>query len=102
METFERVLQASTIADAQERAGNWWKFIDYALSDAGQEHFAAWGYRPVNAKVLAEHKSEFPEPSGLFTIEDLGGWSKVNDAMFDPEKGSIAKIEADAGVSTAK
>jgi sulfate/thiosulfate transport system substrate-binding protein len=78
------------------------QFIDYALSDAGQEHFAAWGYRPVNAKILAEHKSEFPEPSGLFTIEDLGGWSKVNDAMFDPEKGSIAKIEADAGVSTAK
>ena len=39
---------------------------------------------------------------GLFTIDDLGGWTKVNDEFFDPEKGSIAKIEDDAGVSTAK
>ena len=77
------------------------QFIDYALSDAGQEHFAAWGYRPVNEKVLAEHKSEFPDPPGLFTIDDLGGWSKVNEEMFDPEKGSVAKIEEEAGVSTA-
>ena len=45
---------------------------------------------------------KFPTPSGLFTIEDLGGWAKVNDELFDPEKGSIAKIEEDAGVSTAK
>ena len=40
--------------------------------------------------------------SGLFTIRDLGGWSKVNDAFFDPDKGSVAEIENDAGVSTAK
>ena len=56
----------------------------------------------MNEAVLAKHESEFPTPSGLFTIEDLGGWSKVNDEMFDPEKGSIAKIEEEAGVSTAK
>ena len=44
----------------------------------------------------------FPDPPGLFTIEDLGGWEKVNDEFFDVESGSIAKIEEDAGVSTAK
>ena len=38
----------------------------------------------------------------LRRIEDLGGWSKVNDELFDPENGSIAKIEEDAGVSTEK
>ena len=43
-----------------------------------------------------------PRPSGLFTIRDLGGWSKVNDEFFDPDKGSVAAIEEDAGVSTAK
>ena len=52
--------------------------------------------------MLKEHASEFPVPSGLFTIDDLGGWSKVNDELFDVAKGSIAKIEDDAGVSTAK
>jgi sulfate transport system substrate-binding protein len=77
-------------------------FEDYVLSKPAQERFADWGYRPVDASVLAANKSKFPTPSDLFTIEDLGGWPKVNDEMFDPDKGSIAKIEEDAGVSTAK
>jgi sulfate/thiosulfate transport system substrate-binding protein len=78
------------------------RFLDYVLSKPAQEKFASWGYRPVNQDVLDANKGKFPNPSGLFTIDDLGGWSKVNDAMFDPDKGSIAKIEEDAGVSTAK
>jgi sulfate/thiosulfate-binding protein len=77
------------------------QFLDFVLSKAGQEKFASWGYRPVNQAVFAEHKSKFPEPTDVFTIRDLGGWSKVNDEMFDPEKGSVAKIEEKAGVSTA-
>jgi sulfate transport system substrate-binding protein len=77
-------------------------FVDYALSKPAQEIFAGWGYRPVNAEVLKANAAKFPVPARQFTIEDLGGWSKVNDTLFDPDKGSIAKIEADAGVSTAK
>jgi sulfate transport system substrate-binding protein len=77
-------------------------FIDYLLSDPAQQRFADWGYRPVNETVLAANKSKFRTPSKLKTIDDLGGWKKLNDELFDPEKGSIAKIEADAGVSTAK
>jgi sulfate/thiosulfate-binding protein len=77
-------------------------FLDYVLSKPAQEKFADWGYRPVNQEVLDANADKFPTPPGLFTIEDLGGWSKVNDEMFDVEKGSIAKIEEDAGVSTAK
>jgi sulfate/thiosulfate-binding protein len=76
-------------------------FLDFVLSKQGQEKFASWGYRPVNKEVFDANKSKFPEPKQLFTIRDLGGWSKVNDEMFDPEKGSVAKIEEDAGVSTA-
>jgi sulfate/thiosulfate transport system substrate-binding protein len=78
------------------------QFVNYVLSPPAQEKFAQWGYRPVNASVLAANKSKFPNPPGLFTISDLGGWTKVNDEMFDPEKGSVAKIEDEAGVSTAK
>ena len=76
-------------------------FLDYVLSKPGQERFADWGYRPVDESVLAANKAKFPNPPGLFTIQDLGGWSEVNDAFFDVENGSIAKIEEDAGVSTA-
>jgi len=77
------------------------KFLDFVLSKQGQEKFASWGYRPVNQEVFDANKDKFPEPKKLFTIDDLGGWSKVNDEMFDPEKGSVAKIEEKAGVSTA-
>ena len=49
-----------------------------------------------------ERRASSRRRSGLFTIRDLGGWSKVNDEFFDPDKGSVAKIEEAAGVSTAK
>ena len=78
------------------------EFVDYVLSDAGQQAFADWGYRPVNPATLRKNKSKFPVPPKVVTIDDLGGWKAVNAKYFDPEKGSIAKIEEKAGVSTAK
>jgi sulfate transport system substrate-binding protein len=78
------------------------QFLDYVLSRPGQQRFADWGYRPVNKDVLAANASKFPNPPGLFTIDDLGGWTKVDDEFFDVDTGSIAKIEENAGVSTAK
>jgi sulfate/thiosulfate-binding protein len=77
-------------------------FVKFALSDAAQQHFADWGYRPVNQAIFDKNKAKFPEPGTVKTIDDYGGWSKVNDQLFDPAKGSVAKIEDDAGVSTAK
>ncbi len=77
-------------------------FLAYALSATAQQKFADWGYRPVVESVLKQNADKFPTPSGLFTIRDLGDWSKVNDEFFDPDKGSVAKIEEAAGVSTAK
>jgi sulfate transport system substrate-binding protein len=77
-------------------------FLDYVLSKPAQQQFADWGYRPVNADVLAANAAKFPNPPGLFTIDALGGWSAVDDELFDVDKGSIAKLEEDAGVSTAK
>ena len=50
-----------------------------------------------NEAVLEANAAKFPSPPGLFTIDDLGGWPKVNDELFDPENGSIAKIEEDGG-----
>ena len=78
------------------------RFIDYVLGPEGQEKFVEWGYRPVDPETAAATKSQFPDPPEVKTIADLGGWSKVNDELFDPEQGSIAKIEEEAGVSTAQ
>jgi sulfate/thiosulfate transport system substrate-binding protein len=98
-ETIKINIDIATTKDAPAEAES---FLDYVLSKPGQEKFADWGYRPVNEEVLAANKDRFPDPPGLFTIEDLGGWEKVNDELFDIEGGSIAKIEEEAGVSTAK
>jgi len=72
-------------------------FVDYLHTDAAQKMFAAHGYRPVVKADL--DTSKFPTPSQLFTIDDLGGWSKVNTDFFDPTNGSITKIENSLGVS---
>lgn len=77
-------------------------FVDYVLSKPAQQHFVDWGYRPVDEELLKANADKFPTPKKLVTIDDLGGWDKVNDELFDVEKGSIAKIEEEAGVSTAK
>jgi sulfate/thiosulfate-binding protein len=75
-------------------------FLDYLLSDEGQQLFAEGGYRPVNEEILAEHEDTFPIPKDLFTIEEFGGWETVATDFFDPENGSIAAIERDLGVAT--
>ena len=75
----------------------------YALSPEGQEKFAELGLPPGRrGRCFKANKDKFPTPKNLFTIEDLGGWDKVNAELFDPENGSVAKIEEDAGVSTAQ
>jgi sulfate transport system substrate-binding protein len=70
-------------------------FVKYLYSDQAQKTFAGQGYRPVVKKDL--DTSKFPTPPGLFTIQSLGGWTKVNDEFFDTTNGSITKIENDLG-----
>ncbi len=72
-------------------------FVDFLLSTEAQTIFAQKGYRPVNEQVAAT--ANFPKPSGLFTIDDLGGWSEVNKKFFDKESGIVADIERKVGVS---
>jgi sulfate transport system substrate-binding protein len=98
-DTINIEINVAALKDAKPEAKT---FLEYALSEPGQQKFVEWGYRPVNPKVLEDNREKFPVPAKLRDIEDLGGWAKVNDELFDPEKGSIAKIEEKAGVSTAK
>jgi sulfate/thiosulfate transport system substrate-binding protein len=87
---------AVTTAGPEPAAQN---FLDFIWSDAGQEIWAEHGYRPVNPALVDE--KQFPTPADLFTIEQFGGWGKVNDEFFDDETGSVAKIEEELGVSTS-
>jgi sulfate/thiosulfate-binding protein len=72
-------------------------FVSFLYTDQAQKAFAAHGYRPVVAADL--DAKQFPTPSELFTIDDLGGWSKVNADFFDPKAGSITRLENSLGVS---
>lgn len=74
-------------------------FVDFALSPDGQRVFGQKGYRPVDATVLAEF--DFPQPPGLFTIAEFGGWADVRKKFFDRDNGVVAKINQELGVPTS-
>jgi sulfate transport system substrate-binding protein len=76
-------------------------FVNYLLSEAGQEIWAKQGYRPVIASAAAAAGVTFQSPSDLFTIDSLGGWTKIATSFFDPQSGIVAKIETSLGVSTS-
>src|SRR6476659_6437466 len=90
---------AATTTDASTQAQDFLKFL---WTPDAQQLWADGGYRPVDKSVLAKNKAKFPVPPGLFTVDDpsIGGWEKANTEFFDPETGSVAKIESDLGVST--
>jgi sulfate/thiosulfate transport system substrate-binding protein len=71
-------------------------FVDFALKPEAQKLFAQSGYRPVDPKLV--DKKQFPTPPGLFTVAQLGGWSKVNKQLFDEKDGVVTKIQSAAGV----
>jgi len=76
-------------------------FVNWQWTTAGQTIWAQQGYRPVLQSVAKKFTKQFPTPPQLFTIDSLGGWTKVKDQFFDPSKGSVIKIEQAAGVPTA-
>ena len=69
-------------------------------SEPAQEKFADWGYRPVNEAVLEANERRSPSRPACSRSTTSAAGRKVNEELFDPENGSIAKIEEQAGVST--
>jgi sulfate/thiosulfate-binding protein len=75
-------------------------FVDFLQTETAQKIFADNGYRPVLAS--AAPAGRFPKPAGLFTIDQLGGWTKVTNDFFDPTKGALVSVEQSKGVPTKK
>jgi sulfate/thiosulfate transport system substrate-binding protein len=96
----QTILIQNPIATTKDAAPQATAFVKWLEGKQAQGIFASRGYRPV--KQASWDTKRFPTPEQLFTIDDLGGWTKVNDEFFDPDKGSVAGIEQDLGVSTAK
>ncbi len=72
-------------------------FLDFILTDEGQQVFADYGYRPVTESVLQQNTDKFPEVPGLFTIADFGGWAKVDEEFFNDETGKVTEILREQG-----
>jgi sulfate transport system substrate-binding protein len=72
-------------------------FVEFARSAEAQRVFAEAGYRPVRDDVTAEF--DYPTPSALFTVADLGGWSSVRERFFDVEDGIMVEIQRELGQS---
>ena len=91
----------AVLTTANPKAKPW---LDYVLSDAGQEIFADTGFRPLNGEVKAnvrganDPKNPFPEPTHLFTIgKDFGGWPATNEKFFTEGTGIIPKLLSQTG-----
>jgi sulfate transport system substrate-binding protein len=94
-------IRIDTIAVVPEDASEQGQaFLDFLFTEEAQRLWAENGYRPVDEAVLEEFADQFPEPKGLFDIEQFGGWEKAAPEFFDPENGKIADVERDLGVAT--
>ena len=56
-------------------------FLEFLLSAEGQQIFADYGFRPVNSEAITSSGVP-PLPAKLFTMADLGGWAKVEEALY--------------------
>lgn len=75
-------------------------FLDFLYTPSAQKIFADNGYRPVVSGIAKP--GQFKKPAGLFTIDQLGGWTKVSTRFFDPTTGVMATIENHLGVPVKK
>jgi len=66
-------------------------FVNYLRTKPAQVIFAQNGYRPV-VRSAAKGFS-FPYPPGVFSIQWLGGWAKVDKQFFDSRNGIVTKIQ---------
>ena len=86
----ENPVAVTTKASASARA-----FVAFLHSAKGQTIFGQNGYRPVMKSIVK--KFNYPVRPWLFTIQKLGGWSKVDKRFFDPKSSVMSRIEASLG-----
>jgi sulfate transport system substrate-binding protein len=71
-------------------------FVQFMFTPTAQREFAKVGFRSVLPELTKEFSAQYPPVQKLFTIEQLGGWKKVNKTFF-ADGGLFEKIQAKAG-----
>jgi sulfate/thiosulfate transport system substrate-binding protein len=62
-------------------------FSEFLFTPEAQQEFAQVGFRPIDPQVNQEFTQQYPAIKKLFTIEDLGGWDKIQKEFFDDGAG---------------
>jgi sulfate transport system substrate-binding protein len=57
-------------------------FLEFLHTKQAQRILVEYGFRPTDPDVAREVEADFPNPSRLFTIADLGGWSRVEEDLY--------------------
>jgi sulfate transport system substrate-binding protein len=94
----QTILIENPVAITEDANGAAKGFVDFLTTDEAQKVFGDEGYRPVVKSVLDTF--DYPTPSGLFTIADVGGWDTVQKEFFDRENGFMAQVQRDLGQPT--
>ena len=58
-------------------------FSEFLFTPQAQQEFAKAGFRPIDPNVSKDFTKEYPEIKKLFTVQDLGGWDKIQGQFFD-------------------
>lgn len=69
-------------------------FVRYLFSPEAQREFAKAGFRPSDPAIAQEFAAQYPPVPNLFTVQDFGGWARVQKAFF-ADKGAFDQIQAD-------
>lgn len=70
-------------------------FVKFLYTPEAQREFAKVGFRPIDPTVAKDPAiaSQFPAVKKIFTVQDLGGWSKV-DKQFFADGGIFDTVQA--------
>jgi sulfate/thiosulfate transport system substrate-binding protein len=79
------------------------RFIRYTKTDAPQDLFAQYGFRPVDQAIAKKYAEKFPARPGIYTINDktLGGARAVDKRWFNAKNGLMVAIEKKVGGPTS-
>ena len=94
----QTILIENPVAATKDASAAGKAFVDFLFTDEAQKVYGDEGYRPVSKTVLDTF--DYPTPPSLFTIDDLGGWEKVQSEFFDRETGFMAEVQKEVGQPT--
>jgi sulfate/thiosulfate-binding protein len=75
------------------------QFIRFTKTQAAQDLFGQYGWRPVNPASAEKFASKYPKRPGIFRVGDryFGGWRAAGKRWFDTRSGLMVGIEKNVG-----